>query len=250
MKNALPARRDRRVKLGQDPRRGALKQGEALDQGRDVRHKLDGGGARANYRHPLAAQVIAMVPARGVEVHASKSVQALDGWQHRHVHGAASHHHKLRPIDAGAGVQAPELLRVYPARLQQLVLQAQAVHHAKLFGGAPRVVFDLALLGEKPAPARVGGERVGIQGRGHVAAAAGVVVVAPDAANFAAFFQQQKIDARLAQLDGRANASKTRAHHDDRVSRLSGRSGIGAIGVIYGRRLRRGVGHGHVGGES
>ena len=87
-------------------------------------------------------------------------------------------------------------------------------HHAKALGRILGVGLDLRLLGKQPTPAGVGGKRVGIERRGHVAAAIGVGVVTPHTADFFGLLQHQKITAGLAQPDGGADTGKAGADHD------------------------------------
>jgi hypothetical protein len=58
------------------PRRRALEEGEALDLGLDVRHRLDRGGAGADHGDPAAGQVVIVVPARRVEGLAGEVLEA------------------------------------------------------------------------------------------------------------------------------------------------------------------------------
>jgi hypothetical protein len=69
---------DPAVPAGQDPGRGSLEEHQAADCGLDLGHDLDRGGPGAHHREPLAFEVIAVVPARGMEYLAGEGRQPRD----------------------------------------------------------------------------------------------------------------------------------------------------------------------------
>jgi hypothetical protein len=75
------ARSEPCIRLRQAPDRGALQHDQPLDFGRDRRDDLDGGGAGADDRHLPAAQVLLVVPARGVYHRPFERLEPRDvGW--------------------------------------------------------------------------------------------------------------------------------------------------------------------------
>ena len=66
------------VQPRQHPAGGALEDGHRGDPGLDGGHDLDGGGAGADDRDPLAGQVGVVVPARRVADRAAEPVQPVD----------------------------------------------------------------------------------------------------------------------------------------------------------------------------
>src|SRR5205823_949391 len=72
------ARGDRTVRVRQDPGRGALEDVQALDPGLDLGDELDRRGAGADGGHPLAGEVVVVVPAGRVK---DAAVEALEPGQ-------------------------------------------------------------------------------------------------------------------------------------------------------------------------
>jgi hypothetical protein len=92
----LPAP-DRAARVRHDPRRGAL---DHVHQGGlllDLWHELDRRGAGADGGDALAAEVVVVVPARGVEGLALELVQPLDGGDLRLGERAHAGHDDARP---------------------------------------------------------------------------------------------------------------------------------------------------------
>ena len=168
-----------RAAVRHHPRRRALEDVQLLDVGRDRGDELDRRGAGADRRHPLAAQVEPMVPARRVERAALEALQA------RERRGSSA-----RP--AGPVPETSTRARTAPCEVS--ITQRSSPSHAaprtsqsrrtcrrtpKSSAHPLQVGADLGLAGVGARPVRVGRERERVQVRGHVARAAGIRVVVP-----------------------------------------------------------------------
>ncbi|MCY1501190.1 hypothetical protein D9M68_352570 [compost metagenome] len=222
---------DGAVRLGHDPRRGALVEVELADLLLDLRDELDGRGTGADHRHALAAQVVVMVPLLGVEHRALELLQAVEPGNRRGGQGAHAGHHELRAVAVAEGVlEVPQLRALVPAQLGDLGAQQGLVLQAVFLPAAFQVALDFRLLGEHPRPLRVRLEGEGIQVRLHVAAAARVVVDPPGAADAGFLLDQQEIVlALLFQADGHAEAGKAAADDGDLAMAGRGDGGCGGI---------------------
>ena len=204
---------DGAVRLGHDPRCGALVQIELADLLLDLRHELDRRGAGADYRNALAGKVIAVVPLLRVEDLAGEVAQALERrnrWGGQRAHAG---HDKLRGIVVACAVtDLPQLLLFIPGQAGDFGIQLGVVLQAVLAPAAFQVTLDFWLLGKHARPVGVLLERKRIQMRLHVTAATRVVVDPPGTADAGFFLEQQKVMfAGLLQADGHAQAGEARA---------------------------------------
>ena len=143
-----------------------------------------------------------------------KALQSLDARQAGLVHRAAGHDHEIRREPAGTGLQPPEPPVRVPDGLFQLVIQTDERQDAELRRDRPAIVPDLCLGRKEAAPARVRRKGIGIEGRGDVAGAVRIGIVAPDPADLARLFQKLEGDPGLAQPDRGTDTGETGADHD------------------------------------
>ena len=211
----LPAA-ERPVAVRHHPRRRPLEDVQLLDLRLDLRDELDRRRPRSDHRHALARQLVLVVPARRVE---DRPLEALESGQVRRVRIAQ------RPLrgDHDIGGQLalrrldpPQLRVLVPVGGQQLAVEADVRHHAVALGAAAQVVEDLGLRRERARPVGVRGERERVEVRGHVAAAAGIGVVAPGAADLRGALEDGEVELPLlAQLDCHPEPREAGADDDD-----------------------------------
>ena len=114
------------------------------------------------------------------------------------------------------GLDPPQLRVVVPVGGDQLAVEADVRHHAVALGAVAQVVEDLGLRRERARPVRVRGERERVEVRGHVAAAAGIGVVAPGAADVRGALEHGEVElALLPQLDCHPEPREAGADDDD-----------------------------------
>ena len=197
------------------PGRRALEHVQLLHLGRDLRHVLNRRAARADRRHALVAQVIAVVPLRRVHHLALELVQPLDLRDGRHMQRPRSQHPMAADVGVAPGrLHRPAARALVEHRAHHLLLQADLRAQAVLLGHVQDVLLDLVPRRVALGPLRAGRKRVRVHVRLHIAGRAGVLVVTPGAAHVVPLFQDHEIgDARLLQLDGHAQATETGARN-------------------------------------
>ena len=205
------------VRLGQHVRRGALEQGQLADVVHDRGQELDRAGAGPDDGHPLPGEVVAVVPAGGVERGPGERVEAGQVGHHRPVQLAQRGHQHVRDdLLAGRGPHRPGAGGLVVRRSGHLDAGAHAVEDAGLGGGALQVGEDLRLAGVAVPPVRVRRPRPGVQRRRGVAGRARVGVVAPDAADLVGLLEHGDVaDAGPEQLGGDTEAAEAGADDDD-----------------------------------
>jgi hypothetical protein len=106
----------------------------------------------------------------------------------------------------------PAVFRAIPRRFGHLGVEADDLAQIMLVGDLAEIRENLGLLRIHPRPVgfRLEGQRIEVGG--DVAGAAGILIVAPGAANvIAAFHQQHVVEAGLAQADRGGQAGKAGA---------------------------------------
>ena len=161
------------------PGRGALEQVQARDQGLDLRNDLDRTGAGADHGHPLAAEVVVVVPGGGVKHGPFELTQTRDLRQLRLVQGPGRSDQVAGDDRPARGLEPPAPGVRVPACPLDLAPEPDPVADSLLDRDASEVVADLALSGEGRRPVRVGGEGERIDVAGNVAATSGVGVLPP-----------------------------------------------------------------------
>ena len=130
---------------------------------------------------------------------------------------------------AGRGVSSRhDRSAVVPGGVEHLEAEADVAQHAVLLGASPEVGLDLGLGRVGLGPVRVGCERERVEVRRDVAAAAGVGVVAPGAADVVGPLEDDVLDVPIGEPDRGGEAGEPRADDD--------RSGVGHGPGTYRRR--------------
>ena len=212
---ALLEAADLAVRVRHDPRRGALDHVHLRGLLLDLGHELDRRRAGADGGHALAAEVVVVVPAGGVERLALEVLEPLDRRRLRLGERAHAGHH-----DAGAqrpvgGLDRPAA--VLPLDALDRAVQPHVLADAVLVRAAAQVVADLGLARVGLAPPRVGREGERVEVRGHVAGAPRVGVVVPRAADVVTPLEHREVlDPLLLEANRHAEAREAAA--DDRCS--------------------------------
>ena len=206
----------RPVRVRHDPGRGALEHVQLLHLRLDLRHELDRRGAGADDGHPLASELVLVVPAGGVE---GRALEALHAGQV----GVARIAQRPLGGDDDVGrelalgrLESPQLLVLVPVGREQVGVEADVRHHAVAVRAVAQVLEDLGLRREGARPVRVGREGERVEMRGHVAATARIGVVAPGAADVRGALEHREVElALLPELDCHAEPGEAGADDDD-----------------------------------
>ena len=205
------------VDAGHHPVRGALEQVQLLRLRGDRGHQLRGGRSGADHGDPLALQLGAVVPARGVQPLALEVIQTGDVGPARPAQRPGAAHEEARAQHiAAVGSNAPMAGGCVEGGLGDLRAQPQMRQQPEASRHALHVGLDLGRAGEAPGPVGVGCEGVGIGRRRHIDVCAGVGVVPPGATQPGLLLQDHEVvDARALELDARTQARHACAedHH-------------------------------------
>ena len=208
--------RQRHVELGEAPDRGALKNGEVLDDWRDLRDHLDGRGSRSDDRDALARQVQVVVPARRVHGQTRERIDAVDIGQFGcDEHPAGVDEEPGGDDAAGIGADVPQVLLLVEVGAEHLGLEPDLAAQTVLVDAVLGVglQFVPGRVGARPVRALLEGELV--RERRNVNGDTGIRVPVPSAAWPVASLDHQVVaQARLVELDGGADAGKTGADDD------------------------------------
>ena len=227
------------------PGRGALVDVEVRDPLGDLGDDLDRRGAGADHRDPLAAQVVVVVPPRGVEDLSTEGVDALDVGEPWLGQPAGPGDHAVGDDVTRVGADPPHLVALVEGKVQDRDPEAEPVEHTGALGDPLEVGEDLRLRREGPRPAGVGREAEGVELAGHVARGAGVGVLAPGAAHGVALVDDQEVgEAVLVELDRGAEAREAGSDDEgahaarERRGRLARRCrGSGPAGLAHASSL-------------
>ena len=216
------------------PRRRSLKDGEAGDVRRDPGNKLDAARPSADHSDPSAGQVDVMPPAGRVQHGSGEGIQSgkprhawnVDAPDGRDDSAGA----KLAAIGCQKLPQLPSLVPLHPDDCRPCLDMRD---HTMPLGDKLYVVENLGMSGILSGPIRFRCERVGVEVRGHVAAASWVGVVAPGATDGVFLVKDDKVRAALIpQADRHAQATKSCT--DDRdADHFRGRSLGGGEGPRF-----------------
>jgi hypothetical protein len=199
----------RPIRVGEDPGRSALQHREVLHLGLDLRNDLDGRRARADDGHPLAAEIVAVVPPGGVEVVAGEVVEAGQRGDRGLAEAAVGADQDIGADGARRRLDDPRPGVLLPGGRNHLAVGAEVAAEVEVVGGPTQVRLDLGLGGVGAAPVRVLGEGEGVEVGRHVALAAGIGVVPPGAADVVAPLEEDEVvDAVLLEAMGQAEAGE------------------------------------------
>ena len=209
---------------GTHPRRGALVELKFGDLPDDLRHDLDRAGTSPDDRHPLAGQVDAVVPLRGMESRAGEFLTTLDVREGRDVQRARPRDQELSDVFAPvSGEDVPSVLVVIPITAVDQGIELDVATQPVFLGDPFEVIPDLGLIGERVLPVRLGLEGVGVQVRRDVAGTTGVAVVAPSTTDVVGLLQDDEVHALLLQRDRHTQAGEPGP--DDDSAGVHGRLG-------------------------
>jgi hypothetical protein len=161
-----------------DPLRRALEHGEVARHLGERRHHLHARGAVADHADPLAFELHAVIPGRGVELRSLELLEAVDLGVPPLVERAAG---RDEDVDGGL-LAATRLDRPAPllvAGARDLRIERNVGQEAVLLGHVLEVGQDLGPRREAAAPVQVRLEAVGVEERGHVAGEAGRPATTP-----------------------------------------------------------------------
>ena len=200
------------VGLGHQPVGRALELVELTGLLGDRRHELHRAGTVADDGDPLAAEVVVVVPPRRVEDGAPERVEPLEVGPVGAVELPEAEHHHVEDVPLAVdGDEVPAGLVVVPLGAGDLDAEPQVGLEAVGADAVAEVVEDLRLLGELAGPVGAPLEGVRVEVRRHVAAGAGVGVVAPHPADLGGLLEhRERLDALLLQADGHADPRRTR----------------------------------------
>ncbi len=211
-------RGQRDVELRETPDRRSLKDGERRHNWRDFGNHLHGRGAGADHRDALAAQILAVIPPRGVHGDAAERVHAVDVGQVRHrQHAAGADHKPRRELARRVGLHPPQVVLVVELGRLHLGVEPDSGSDAVFVGAMFGIRLELTsrCVGARPVPALLEGELVGE--RRNVHGDTGIGVPVPGAADPVACLDDQVIgQPGPVQVDGRTDAGESGAD-DQRV---------------------------------
>src|SRR5829696_2972372 len=132
------------IGLAQDVGRRALEDGETGHLRCDLRHDLDRAGARAQHRDPLVAEVVPVVPVRGVEERALERVQTGDvgGARSAELAGGGDQDVGLVLGPAGEG-EPPAAGGLVEGRREDLAVEPDVRQDGEVTGHVAEVLVDL-----------------------------------------------------------------------------------------------------------
>ena len=123
-------------------------------------HDLDGAGAGADHRHPLAGEVDVVVPLRGMESGAVGSRRVRRCRAARNVQRAGTRDQELRDVLLpGVGEHVPAVLGVVPVRAVDVRVEPDVAAQTVLVGDALEVVQDLRLIARTVCSSRASARR-------------------------------------------------------------------------------------------
>jgi hypothetical protein len=205
---AVPAR--------QEPVPRALEDGRVRRLLGHLGHELDGARARADHRHPLAAQVVAVVPLGGVEAVARE--RARQPWHRGPVELAGGDDHRVGGALAATRLDGPAAGAVVPAAGRHVHAGLDDLLEPVLGDHLVQVAEDVRLGRAQPLPVAPLGERERVQVARDVTRRARVGVVEPGAAEPVGLLEDAHVrQAVAAQLDRRGDAAEPGA--DDQHAR-------------------------------
>ena len=207
-----------------EPVAGALEDYEPAHLLGDLGHELHRAGARPDHRDPLAAQVVVVIPAGGVEAVTGVFLAAVDPRVGRLVELPRRQHHGVGlPFAPVAARQRPATGLVVPRAGADLDARHHEAIDPVLAGHVVQVGEDLLLRRAQARPVTALRKRERIQVAGHVAGRARVGVVEPRAAEVGAPLEDRHVvEAVLLQLDRGGQPPKAAADdHDAEVSGLA-----------------------------
>src|SRR5258708_15872451 len=116
---------------------------------------------------------------------------------------------------------SPDSGMFVPGRGHTLSVEADPAAHSELIGAAMQVALDFAALGEEPAPAIPGAERVGVRVVRSVHRAPRIDVVAPGTANRARPFDDPVVHTKVVE-DGPQHDPAFARTHDEHCRTVGG----------------------------
>ena len=181
------------VRLGEHPDRRPLVDVEALDLLCDPGDELDGGGAGADDRHALAAQVVVVVPPAGVDRLARELVDPGDVGRLRLGQGAQRGDQEAGRHDLFADPRQPDVVLLVELDAVDFDAQPEVLAQSVLLDAVLGVALDLVALGEDARPARIQLERELVAERRDVDGDPRIGVVPPGAADVVGLLEDHEV---------------------------------------------------------
>ena len=229
--------RIRLVLSRQEPVARALEDVQALDVPHDLGDDLHRTRAGTHDRDSPAAKVVAVVPARGVELVAGEVLAPGQAGNARLVELPGRQHDGVGLVAAPVGgLDRPAALRVAPRARRDLAVRLHEPVDAVVVRDLAQIAKDLVLRRAQARPVLALRERERVQVRRDVASGARVAVVVPGSAELRRGIEnRQVVEAVALQLDRGADAAEAGAD-DDHRERAVGRHprkvpGVAALGV-------------------
>ena len=203
-----PRARVRAVATRHEPVARALEDGQLRGLRGDLGDELDRARARADHRHPLAAQIVAVVPPGRVEAVARElALERRDGGL---VQLARGEDQRVRK--KGARLRSRVPLPVAPRAVGDVAVRDDQAVDPVLADDLVEVGQDVGLERAQPLPVAALGERERVEVARDVAGGAGVGVVEPGAAGAGRLLEDRDVlDPVAAELDRRGDAAEAGA---------------------------------------
>ena len=202
-----------RIRLGQHPLRGPLKERVLANLASEGTGELHCGGAGADHADATLGEVDRVVPSSAVEPRAGERLCTRQVGNVGMVeHAGRCDHHVEDVAVPGRGLEHPATVDELAG--EYLVTETNAFHHAVVGRHLLEVGLDLRTRGERVGPFRVRREGVRIEVRGHVTCDAGIGVLAPGPTEGVRLLEDGDVGVSgLAQLDDAENPGHARTDH-------------------------------------
>ena len=218
------------VQPGHHPAGGALVYLDELGDLDQFGHQLNRTGTGADDGHPLAGEVVVVIPAGAVDHLACVAVEATDVGQLVIGQRSGSEHDGPGPQpSAGGGADRPDPGGVVEAQAVDLDPEPDAAAQVELVDHVLDVSTDLFGGRVGARPGRVLGERERVQQRRDVACRTGIRVVTPGSADaVVALDEDEVVDSGSGEFDGGADAGEAGTDDECVVGVLGHRHAAGS----------------------
>ena len=205
------------IRFGQNPRRGPLVDGYRFRNRGEFRQHLSGAGTGANDGNTLPVKIDILIPNRWMEHLARKVVSTSDFCKFRTMELSNCKDDALSvPEMARTRDDVPPAGVILKSSTSHLSIETKMLQQPKVLRHLVEVAENLALWREPLVSVTIRGKGKRVEMRGHVAGAAWVSVVSPDASNIWALFKKDKVvDICLFESHGHGDASEAGSDDED-----------------------------------